>query len=431
MSDVPMERMAQAMPERPVQSSAVELGPLLIDSIFEPWWKNFLREIGEMLNPPKLAPLPKYRDALPGEVDLPDPNVPSLSRPWWMGIPDTLKAIAAERKFPPLPQYRAAAEGEVDLPPLNLNTLSTPWFLGIIEFVKVWAEVRKLPPLELTFEPVAVKEIWGGFDFRRQGLTVAAVFHVAVVFAIFGFRGGEVVEARSGSVTLFVPVDISPYLAQLRTIKPPAEDSGGGGGGGAHSPMPASRGRLPRFSLEPQLAPPTPIIRNEDPELAVEPTVRVPPNLSVPQVDLSVFGDPLGADGPPSAGPGSGGGIGSGTGTGVGSGTGSGVGPGSGGGIGGGVFRIGGGVSSPRLLHKVEPEYSEEARKAKYQGTVMLAVEVWEDGIAHNIRVVRSLGLGLDEKAMQAVRQWRFAPGRKDGKPVRVAAQIQVSFRLL
>ena len=95
------------------------------------------------------------------------------------------------------------------------------------------------------------------------------------------------------------------------------------------------------------------------------------------------------------------------------------------------VFRIGSGVTSPRLLYKVAPEYSEKARKAKYQGTVMLTVEVWEDGVAHNIRILRSLGLGLDEKAVEAVRQWKFAPGRKDGKPVRVAAQIQVSFRIL
>lgn len=431
MSDAPIDRPAEATPDRSGQSAPVELGPLLAESVFEPWWRSFLREIAEMFHPPQFAPLPKYRDPLPGEVDLPDANVPSLSRPWWSGIVETLRAIAEERKFPPLPRYRAAAEGEVDLPPLNLRTLSTPWFLGIVEHFKVSAQIKKLPPLELTFEPVAVKDIWGAFDFRRQGLTAAAVFHVAVVFAIFGFRGGAPADVRSGSVTLFVPVDISPYLAELRATKPPAGDSGGGGGGGAHSPLPASRGRLPRFSLEPQLAPPTPIIRNEDPELAVEPTVRVAPNLSVPQVDLSVFGDPLGADGPPSAGPGSGGGIGSGRGTGVGSGRGSGVGPGSGGGIGGGVFRIGGGVSSPRLLHKVEPEYSEDARKAKYQGTVALAIEVWEDGVAHNIRVVRSLGLGLDEKAIEAVSQWRFTPGQKDGKPVRVAAQVQVSFRLL
>jgi TonB family protein len=107
------------------------------------------------------------------------------------------------------------------------------------------------------------------------------------------------------------------------------------------------------------------------------------------------------------------------------------VGPGSGGGIGGGVFRVGGGVSAPQLQYKVEPEYSEEARKAKYQGTVVLQVEVWEDGRAHNVRVIRSLGLGLDEKAIEAVQQWKFVPGKREGKDVRVAATIEVNFRLL
>ncbi len=95
------------------------------------------------------------------------------------------------------------------------------------------------------------------------------------------------------------------------------------------------------------------------------------------------------------------------------------------------VFRIGNGVESPRLLSKIEPGYSEEARAAKLEGTVLLAVEVWEDGIAHNIRVVRSLGLGLDENAIDAVKKWRFSPGTKDGEPVRVGARIEVKFRLL
>lgn len=88
-------------------------------------------------------------------------------------------------------------------------------------------------------------------------------------------------------------------------------------------------------------------------------------------------------------------------------------------------------VSSPRLLDKVEPSYSEEAREVGLQGTVRLAVEIWEDGLAHNIRVLRSLGLGLDEKAVEAVRQWKFSPGRKDGNPVKVAAQIHVTFRIV
>lgn len=96
----------------------------------------------------------------------------------------------------------------------------------------------------------------------------------------------------------------------------------------------------------------------------------------------------------------------------------------------GGVYRVGGGVSAPVLIHKVEPEYTEEARAAKYQGTVSLYTEIAPDGTATNIRVVHGLGLGLDEKAIEAVKQWRFKPGQKDGKPVTVMATIEVNFRL-
>jgi TonB family protein len=91
---------------------------------------------------------------------------------------------------------------------------------------------------------------------------------------------------------------------------------------------------------------------------------------------------------------------------------------------------VGGGVTAPALLYKTEPEYSEEARAAKYQGTVLLYVEVVPDGTAQNIVVRRSLGLGLDEKAIEAVRRWKFRPGTKDGQPVTVQATIEVNFRL-
>ena len=116
--------------------------------------------------------------------------------------------------------------------------------------------------------------------------------------------------------------------------------------------------------------------------------------------------------------------------SGNGSGTGSGIVSSAGGGIGGGVFRVGGGVSAPVLIYKVPPEYTEEARKAKYQGTVLLYVEIGPDGTATNIKVQRSLGLGLDEKAVECVKQWRFKPGQKDGQPVAVAATIEVNFRM-
>jgi TonB family protein len=132
----------------------------------------------------------------------------------------------------------------------------------------------------------------------------------------------------------------------------------------------------------------------------------------------------------PSNGTGSGGGIGEGSGGGVGSGTGPGFGPGHGGGTGGGAFRVGGGVSAPKIIYQPDPEYSEEARKAKYQGTCVLWLVVGADGKPREIRVQRTLGLGLDEKAIEAVKTWRFEPALKDGKPVAVQINVEVSFRL-
>ncbi len=95
------------------------------------------------------------------------------------------------------------------------------------------------------------------------------------------------------------------------------------------------------------------------------------------------------------------------------------------------AYRVGSGVSAPRLLYKVEPAYTEEARAARFQGTVLLYVEIGADGLAHNISVKRTLGMGLDEKAIEAVLNWKFQPGMKDGQPVTVAATIEVNFRLL
>jgi TonB family protein len=96
-----------------------------------------------------------------------------------------------------------------------------------------------------------------------------------------------------------------------------------------------------------------------------------------------------------------------------------------------GAFRVGGGVGPPVLLRKVEPEYTEEARAAKYQGTVLVYIEVGPDGQAHNMKVIRGLGLGLDEKAIESLNGWKFRPGMKDGQPVTVQATIEVNFRLL
>jgi TonB family protein len=229
------------------------------------------------------------------------------------------------------------------------------------------------------------------------------------------------------TVQLVAP-DISPYvpLSQKKN-----DVIGGGGGGGDHDKLQAPKGKLPKFAME-QIAPPAMVVRNDNPKLPVEPTVVVPPQVKVANAALPNFGDPKAVipAGPMSNGTGSGGGIGSGSGGGVGSGTGPGVGPGRGGGIGGGVFRVGGGVSAPRALDTPDPEYSEEARKAKYQGTVVLWLIVDENGKPRDIKIARSLGMGLDQKAIEAVRRWKFEPAMKDGRPVAVQINVEVNFRL-
>ena len=254
------------------------------------------------------------------------------------------------------------------------------------------------------------------FGFAFETLMVAAV----VLAGTFAFTHRDEIKAVVSNAV----VEISPYV-----LAPSEKAAGGGGGGGDRDKLAAPKGALPKLSAE-QITPPAVVIRNSNPKLAVAPTVVVPPQIKLPQ--SGQMGDPLSAVlGPPSNGIGSGGGIGSGSGGGVGSGRGPGVGPGWGGGIGGGAYRVGGGVSAPRALYAPDPEYSEEARKAKYSGTVVLYIEVDTNGQARNVRVVKGIGLGLDEKAIEAVTKWKFRPGMKDGRPVIVKAQIEVNFRLL
>ena len=94
------------------------------------------------------------------------------------------------------------------------------------------------------------------------------------------------------------------------------------------------------------------------------------------------------------------------------------------------LHRMGGDVQPPKLLSKVEPEYSEDARLAKYSGSVLLSIEILEDGSPHNIKVTRPLGFGLDQKAVEAVAKWKFEPATLNGQPVAVSAQVEVNFRL-
>lgn len=315
-------------------------------------------------------------------------------------------------------------EADDHLSRLLLQETNTPWYFTIVDSIKEAINPPKLPPLELTSKPVAVKDIWGTSEGQRKTKFASVVLHGGALALALLLSTNETIQKK---VKDMVPL-IAPDLAAYKPEPIKKQTSQGGGGGGDRSLIQASKGKLPKISPR-QFTPPMAVVNNPAPKLIMEPTIQL--DTAVPSPNLPNFGDPNSLGSIPSNGPGSGAGIGSGKGGGVGSGSGGGLGPGSGGGTGGGAYRVGGGVSSPALLYKVEPEYSEEARKAKFQGTVMLSVVVDEKGNPRDIRVIRALGLGLDEKAIESVQKWRFKPGVKDGRPVPVIAQVEVNFRLL
>jgi TonB family protein len=309
------------------------------------------------------------------------------------------------------------------------SSLEQPLWKSLFQNLDDYFFPKKQPPLVLTSKPIPVKDIWGFYNYKKNGVLGSTVVHMLTLAAIIG--GTMLARNVVQHVTQQQPVMPLVSPDDIPTLPPSKTVAGGGGGGGDRDKLQASKGRLPKLAME-QITPPMVVVRNEHPKLAVEPTVVVPPQIKLAMNTLPNLGDPMSRlpSGPPSNGTGFGGGIGSGSGGGVGSGEGPGVGPGRGGGIGGGVFRVGGGVSAPKALYAPDPEYSEEARKAKYQGTCVLWLVVGPDGRPRDIKIARSLGLGLDEKAIEAVKTWKFEPAMKDGKPVAVQINVEVSFRL-
>lgn len=204
-----------------------------------------------------------------------------------------------------------------------------------------------------------------------------------------------------------------------------ANNARGGGSGGGADVLRASEGPAPRFARR-QLAPP--VLAETTPRIQVEATIVGPPELNLPKT--SPVGDPLSRLLVPSPGPGVHGGIGSNDGGGVGEGSRYGLGRGRDGGVGGDGYEPGYGVSAPRVIYKPEPDYSDEARKVGFQGVVVLWAVIGPDGRPAKLRVARSLGMGLDEKALEAVQRWRFEPARKDGRPVAAQIYVEVDFHL-
>jgi protein TonB len=273
---------------------------------------------------------------------------------------------------------------------------------------------EKLPPLVLESTPIAVPDLMAT-KMSKKSVAMSVTFYAILILLI-----GILIRQH---VQLAAPPQ--PMLTQLTAPPPPPpplapKQTQIGGGGGQHDLAPVTQGHLPKLAQEqitPPKAPPT-----IAPKLAIEPTVVVQkdlkladsalPNMGAPNSTLKGFS------------------MGNGNGSGIGSGSGNGIGPGSGGNIGGGVMHVGGSVKPPVPIFEVDPEFSEEARKAKFSGNVEVYLIIDEKGNPTHVRVVRDVGMGLGEKAVEAVRQYKFKPATNNGKPVAVDMYIDVNFQI-
>jgi periplasmic protein TonB len=262
-------------------------------------------------------------------------------------------------------------------------------------------------------------------NLRGVPLAVSGSLHVALLAAIILILGFRTIAATRPRDDVARPM----HLVFLATPGP----GGGGGGGGmlqkASPPKAEKKGRDP-ISTPVEVAPVPP--KPQSRVLAAEPLPAiVAPIVSAPNDDRNRSGlleQVTARD--DSRGAGRGGGVGSGTGTGIGEGDGSGIGPGSGGGTGGGPYRPGSGITPPRVLREVKADYTEAARQRALTGEVVLEIVVRRDGSVGDVKLLHGLGLGLDDRAIAAVRQWRFAPAERLGVPVDVIVEVGVEFRL-
>jgi periplasmic protein TonB len=306
-----------------------------------------------------------------------------------------------------------------------------PIWVGLYESIRDVFFPSKLPPLELTSKPIPVPDRMA-VKHNPWAIGIAAVVNLTIL-AVLLFFGVKKIVATVKTNQLTVTNINEVKDIKLENFKAPKAktSAGGGGGGGDHSAIDPIKGRLPKFEKNPIMSPQVQTV--DHPKLAVQAAINVQKNIVLPDNPLMPN---FGVKNSPnvrlaSNGQGSGGGIGTGRGGGIGSGIGNGYGPGRGGNTGGGLYHVGGSVSQPIPLNQVEAEFSDEARRAKYQGVCLISVIVDAQGHPQNPRVVRTLGMGLDEKALEAVRKYRFKPAMKDGKtPVAVSINVEINFRL-
>jgi protein TonB len=284
-------------------------------------------------------------------------------------------------------------------------------------FASLWANLRdvffpvKLPPLVLESKPIPVVDRMAMKQDPKATATAVGIWGLVVLlFVLWGARKIQQIQVQK-QLNL-TDVSVPPPMQVKKDVM--------GGGGGQKGPTPVVKGHLPKFAdiqITPPKAPVVTKIPMPDPTLDVQKDLKMAnnnmPNIGMP--NSPVVGTSS---------------MGNGNGSGLGSGNGAGLGPGSGGNTGGGLRKVGGGVSSPYTTYTVEPEFSEEARKAKFMGVVTVNLVVGADGLPHNVHILRGVGMGLDEKAVDAVKQYRFHPAMENGKPVAVLLNVEVNFQI-
>lgn len=334
---------------------------------------------------------------------------------------------------------RALAEsGAIGLLPSGFLTEAEA--LRAIRLLRDPASARVGPPLFAGVTPDAQR--------RAIPLLASGAAHATVLLAL-----AFVTTLGISAPSITSPLEFKPVRLVFLASPGPG---GGGGGGGLKQPAPAAQARLKGTSGLRSPVPPRAVKsdkpRNTAPRPASPPQPRAvenptPPPPPLPRPDPSppvaapvvpVPADPADRSGVlsesapenGSRGSGDGGGSGTGSGSGVGEGSGPGVGPGTGGGTGGGPYRPGAGITPPELVREIRPNYTDEARRRNIEGEVVLEIVVRRDGTVGGMKVLQGLGGGLDARAIEAVRQWRFSPARRHGTPVDVLVEVAVEFRL-
>jgi TonB family protein len=325
-----------------------------------------------------------------------------------------IETDAVDSRMPETPGPKLPATGSTERPPAEAAASSS---------------ASATPPVSdhvLHVRPDRPVDIAFSFESQQPSVGVGASIVAHIAMAVIAFL---VMKYAPEAVGLEPPIEVG--AKDIVWLSDPGP-GGGGGGGGNRNPDPPRKAELPGKE---KITVPTPKTPDPTPEAPKEPEPIE--ELNIPAKAMAAAEQPLvGAIKSEavteSLGSGTGGGAGTGTGTGVGSGTGSGLGPGYGGGTGGGAYRPGSGITLPRVLREVKPNYTPDAMRAKVQGLVLVECIVMPDGSVSDAKIIRSLDptFGLDQEALKAARAWKFVPGTRLGEPVPVIITIELTFTL-